>query len=182
MMSDNKYKFEKGIKFKKIYVKNGDELQAFYIYKCNSCDCDVPEDFPRYQDEDYCFCMDCAFILGTVTENEYKKFHGVDPNSFRATVVNGEIITWYGKKPPWEKTDKDYRHTTEYKIWRKSVFERDNFTCAICVQVGGKLEAHHIKTFNKFPKLRYELSNGKTLCKSCHKNIHKKVKISAQSE
>jgi len=61
------------------------------------------------------------------------------------------------------------RESLEYKIWRESIFERDNFTCQICKIRGCNLEADHIKSFAYFPELRFELSNGRTLCKSCHK-------------
>lgn len=61
------------------------------------------------------------------------------------------------------------RRLREYKIWRQSVFERDNFTCIWCGQRGGKLEADHIKPFALFPELRLAIDNGRTLCKECHK-------------
>lgn len=55
----------------------------------------------------------------------------------------------------------------EYKNWRREVFKRDNYTCQIC---GGKgrIEADHIKSWRDYPELRYDLNNGRTLCKSCH--------------
>jgi hypothetical protein len=56
----------------------------------------------------------------------------------------------------------------KHREWRKSVFERDNFTCQECKIVGSYLEAHHIKPFAYFPDLRYDIDNGITLCKSCH--------------
>jgi predicted restriction endonuclease len=61
------------------------------------------------------------------------------------------------------------RNSTEYKKWRKSVFERDNYTCVFCGQVGGHLNVDHIKAFSKFPDLRLDINNGRTLCISCHK-------------
>lgn len=59
----------------------------------------------------------------------------------------------------------------EYKDWRQDVFERDNYTCQGegCGQIGGKLNAHHIRSYSLFPELRLDLSNGQTLCLDCHK-------------
>lgn len=64
----------------------------------------------------------------------------------------------------------------EYKAWRKSVFERDGYTCRICGDdKGGNLNAHHIKPYRDYPELRYEVSNGVTLCEACHIKIHRQV-------
>jgi transposase len=65
------------------------------------------------------------------------------------------------------------RRREEYYIWRKSVLKRDNFTCQVCGKHGGKLNAHHLNNFSEFKELRYELSNGITLCKNCHEEFHK---------
>ena len=65
------------------------------------------------------------------------------------------------------------RHCAEYTIWRKSVFERDNYTCQICGKKGCELNAHHIKSFSGYPNFRYDVSNGITLCKKCHKEVHR---------
>lgn len=66
------------------------------------------------------------------------------------------------------------RNSAAYKHWRDSVFKRDNFTCVLCGARSGKgkkvfLNADHIKTFAKFPDLRLDISNGRTLCLPCHK-------------
>jgi len=61
------------------------------------------------------------------------------------------------------------RNSKKYKEWRLVVFTRDNFTCVGCRKVGVYLEAHHIKSWAKYPKLRYKVNNGITLCKDCHK-------------
>jgi hypothetical protein len=60
------------------------------------------------------------------------------------------------------------RESATAKAWRNSVFERDNFTCVHCGQRGGKLCADHIKPWCRFPELRFEISNGRTLCWPCH--------------
>ena len=59
----------------------------------------------------------------------------------------------------------------EYKQWRYEVFKRDNFTCQLCSEKGGKLNADHIKPWSKFPDLRYDLNNGRTLCAQCHRGV-----------
>ncbi len=72
------------------------------------------------------------------------------------------------------------RNSPEYRKWRMSVFERDRWTCQSCGQVGGGLHAHHILSFEKYPKLRFETKNGVALCVDCHKPLHfekKKVEV-----
>jgi 5-methylcytosine-specific restriction endonuclease McrA len=70
------------------------------------------------------------------------------------------------------KEHKRYYHLCgikRYKDWRMSVFLRDNFLCRLedenCF---GMLQAHHILKWSDFPKLRYKLNNGITLCQAHH--------------
>ena len=53
--------------------------------------------------------------------------------------------------------------------WRNKIFKRDDYTCQICHVRGTRIQADHIKPYKEFPELRYELSNGRTLCIDCHK-------------
>lgn len=74
-------------------------------------------------------------------------------------------------------------NTIEYKAWRKFIFERDNYTCRGCGDKNGqgktvRLEAHHILPRRDFPHLIFDLSNGITLCKSCHDKTRKKEYLS----
>lgn len=62
------------------------------------------------------------------------------------------------------------RQAPELIQWRKEVFERDNYICQICQQRGGKLVADHIKSWKNYPELRFDLSNGRTLCECCHRS------------
>ncbi len=60
----------------------------------------------------------------------------------------------------------------EYKQWRKAVFERDNYRCVLCGKSGSEtyLQADHIKSWANHEESRYDVSNGRTLCISCHEN------------
>lgn len=61
------------------------------------------------------------------------------------------------------------RRTLEAKLWRGAVFKRDNYTCVICSSYGCELNADHIKKWADYPELRFDLSNGRTLCVPCHR-------------
>jgi hypothetical protein len=87
-----------------------------------------------------------------------------------------------GKRRPWQAGDKHWnwrggicgenrliRQSIEYKTWRKHVFQRDDFKCQACGKRGGPLEADHELPFAYFPDLRFEILNGRTLCKPCHR-------------
>lgn len=56
------------------------------------------------------------------------------------------------------------------KLWYrliKQVFERDNYTCQYCGEIGGKLEADHIIPFSKGGS--DELENLITSCRKCNR-------------
>lgn len=76
------------------------------------------------------------------------------------------------------------RNSKKMMDWRKSVFERDNFTCQICKKIGGELNADHIKPFSLFPDFRFDKNNGRTLCVSCHRKTdtwgHSKMYVSKE--
>ena len=60
------------------------------------------------------------------------------------------------------------RKSAKYILWRKAIFERDGYCCQVCGIIGGALQADHISPFWAFPDLRFDLNNGRTLCKPCH--------------
>lgn len=71
------------------------------------------------------------------------------------------------------------RRSLEYKLWRESVFKRDNYTCIWCGVRNGNgkkivLNADHIKPWCDYPELRFSIDNGRTLCRECHFKTYKK--------
>lgn len=61
------------------------------------------------------------------------------------------------------------------KLAREACFKRDDYTCRSCGQRGGKLNAHHVWPFQRFPELKFEVTNLVTLCKGCHDSFHKRA-------
>jgi len=62
------------------------------------------------------------------------------------------------------------RQSVKYKNWRMSVFQRDRFSCVLCGYRSSKkrdIRADHIKPFCKYPELRFDINNGRTLCIPC---------------
>jgi len=60
-------------------------------------------------------------------------------------------------------------HDPEYKQWRLGVYRRDGYKCKIADEdCEGRIEAHHILRWRDFPKLRYNVNNGITLCHFHH--------------
>lgn len=92
-------------------------------------------------------CPDCSL------DETSERMRG-DGNRFWKGGINGESDT--------------LRHRREYKDWRKSVYQRDNYTCQCCGSHGDRLNAHHINQFSDYPDLRYDVNNGITLCENCH--------------
>jgi hypothetical protein len=79
---------------------------------------------------------------------------------------------WKGGKTPINHL---LRNSVEYNNWRKAVYRRDKWTCQMCGEKQKHPIAHHLKPFNDYMELRFEINNGITLCRSCHKKIHKEI-------
>lgn len=72
------------------------------------------------------------------------------------------------------QADRTARHDrSDYRDWRRQVLAASDYTCAICGTRGGKLHSHHVLPFAQFPSHRYEVKNGRAMCKPCHTEVHK---------
>lgn len=67
----------------------------------------------------------------------------------------------------WMEKNRARGRGQPYYYWKKEVFKL-NSVCAYC-GAEGKLEADHIRPWGLYPELRLEVSNGQTLCETCHK-------------
>lgn len=63
----------------------------------------------------------------------------------------------------------------DHDKWRLAVILRDK-KCMRCGAVDN-LQAHHLKTWKSHPELRYEVSNGVSLCPFCHHAQHPKLPL-----
>jgi 5-methylcytosine-specific restriction endonuclease McrA len=89
---------------------------------------------------------------------------------FRLSRSGEKCNLWKGGITP---INTKIRGSLEYKLWRKSVFERDNYTCRFCGKRGNTdLHADHIKPFAYYPELRLVIDNGRTLCVDCHRTTY----------
>jgi len=116
--------------------------------------------------------------LSQETRNKMSEIHkkeNLSPKT-RKKISQGNIRRW---DKIGRKQYKRYIHVKDKKLilWRNSVFERDNYTCQKCGVKNCYLEAHHKKSWAKYPKLRYILTNGITLCKKCHNHTSNILKL-----
>jgi 5-methylcytosine-specific restriction endonuclease McrA len=113
-----------------------------------------------------------------------KRWNWNDESKARGRIAQaGKNNPMFGRRgilcPAFRNADVDEktkaRQTLEYRQWRRAVFERDDFRCLDCGAKSGEtgrhveLEADHIYPFAYFPRLRYQLENGRTLCAECHR-------------
>lgn len=128
------------------------------------------------------YCDDCSYItkVCVACSSPFKVHASVAPQ--KNTCGSADCARAYiaerqrGKNSHlWQggKTDETLiiRGSYVYQDWRTAVFKRDDYTCQLCGQRGGRLSAHHIKLFSMHRDLMTELWNGITLCWPCHASI-----------
>ena len=73
-----------------------------------------------------------------------------------------------------KKPDRPIFHRNDLRAWARQVHKQCNYSCAMCGE-NKHLEAHHIIPKILFPEWALIVTNGISLCKSCHKVLHKKL-------
>jgi 5-methylcytosine-specific restriction endonuclease McrA len=175
----NQYgKLNKGRKFTKEHRRKKSEAQmgdknpnwrgGLIKLKCQVCD-GLFEVIRFRRDRAKCCSLRCLGIYNSIMnsgENHYNWKGG-------RTIIHDRL-----------------RRSQKYRIWRKQVFERDNYRCQQCDKPGPGLQPHHVHPFemskivdylqeihgtkNLFREatnfeLLWNPSIGKTLCIGCHK-------------
>ena len=78
------------------------------------------------------------------------------------------------------------RNSARCCMWRDKVFEKDDWKCQLCLEKGGYLHAHHLKSFSDIIKDEnikslddispqsqlWDVENGSTMHIHCHKRLH----------
>jgi len=117
-------------------------------------------------------CPQLAYWKGKKNPEHSKRLKGKSTwnKGLKGYLAGEKHYNWKGGKIT--KSQKMHG-SVEWKNWRKSVFQRDNYTCQVCYKRGVYLEAHHIKFSEEFPKVRFDINNGITFCRKCHRIYHK---------
>lgn len=151
--------------------------KVFYYYpsrrtqKYCSLNCFVENTYPMagYKKSK---CPACGVIFETYRSPERERIH-CSPKCYR---VSQSKKQWGSASHLWKggKTVgvRRLRNHPLYDEWRRSVFERDKYTCQCCGAYGGRLTAHHIVSVSENPRKALRISNGQTLCWGCHSNVH----------
>lgn len=141
-------------------------------------------------------CQQCGTLFSVIPSRKVaSKFcsrpcywaHGASPETkekLSKAKKENPVRYWSGKKRPeiggensynWIsdrtslKVDRLQAYDVRYRVWMKSVKDRDGWKCKISNgDCAGRLEAHHILSWRDNPELRYEVNNGITLCALHH--------------
>jgi len=113
-----------------------------------------------------------GFIVSKETGDKISK---ANKGSIRMSTRGKKHYRWIEDRTKLKKSDRIKSDSASF-YWARDVKTRDNWTCKINDEdCEGRLEAHHILTWAKFPKLRYNIDNGITLCHHHHPRKYKEV-------
>jgi hypothetical protein len=112
---------------------------------------------------------------------KHPRFGMRTPEETRQKIANSLKGRFRGRLNPQWKENATHRwrvtlhNQCEYKEWRKQVFQRDNYSCKACGKPSnGDIQAHHILPLETNPELIFDVLDGITLCRKCHRSIKSK--------
>jgi hypothetical protein len=121
-----------------------------------------------------------AAVLRNAANAKRTSAHGINTAMYRAAMKHTGYmpvnVFKSGKDHPnWiaDRSQVNRRWWPENKVWRLAVLKRDKYQCQMCSVKSTRgnrivFDVDHIKPWSRFPDLRFELSNGRTLCRPCH--------------
>lgn len=146
----------------------------------------VPWNKGKKMDSDFCLKMGDA-QKKTYLSGRVHHYLGKKRPEFKGG--NNPLYGKFGKEhPKWTDVKKrpfykSIREIFKYVEWRKSIFDRDNYSCRLCGKNKCYIEADHypkrfidiirnndIQTIEDAIKCAelWDVGNGRTLCKPCH--------------
>lgn len=119
-------------------------------------------------------CGKLTYYAPSILIKNKNHYCSVECKAIEQSNTLGEMTpNWQGGIYP---ENQKARRRKIYFLWKIAVFTRDNYICQKCGRSKFvdeiKLNAHHIKSFSKFPELRYAIDNGITYCETCHRNCN----------
>lgn len=108
-------------------------------------------------------------LIQTMQTEEYKKKQRISKTGERNGMWNSELT-----EKERERQKRHARRYPGYQDFRKSVYERDKYTCQVCKsKSSGNLVVHHLNGFHWDTQARTDINNGVTLCSDCHNEFHR---------
>jgi len=156
-------------------------LQKFCSIKCKGR-------FQTKKSTKKIICMNCGKeFIATKSSIKWARIRGSERN-FCSVKCRGRYYSgdknhgWIEDRSKLKNRHKSIRWSTRMAQWRNRVYKRDDWTCKLCGSRSRSknlitLNCHHIKRFNDYPELRFEVSNGVTLCEDCHRKTMAKEEI-----
>jgi hypothetical protein len=98
-------------------------------------------------------------------EKNSNRKRGPDKKPRKSGPEHGNYIHGEGKSRPY-----NYK---KQSAWKEGVLRRYQFSCFITKQNSGKLQCHHLESWDSSPDRRYDITNGVALTPEVHSQFHK---------
>ncbi|MEY2973074.1 MAG: hypothetical protein RI886_851 [Pseudomonadota bacterium] len=142
---------------------------------CNTCGNYFETSVASYKNARKTGCPFCKKLLISKTHKDKKvSIETREKLSKKAKGRKGSLKGKFGENHPAYKgtPNRDFNNpSTEYYIWREAIKTRFNRTCFVTGKKSN-LVAHHLDSWNMYPKRRYDIMNGILIHKEIHKLFH----------